>query len=85
MKTAYRQSKAKQPRLALTLIEVLVVIAILAVLAAMILPYLSGGGQSISAHCMSNEKQIAIAAAMYAQDSGSPTSILCRETTARPR
>src|SRR5690349_12512311 len=52
-----------------TLIELLVVIAIIAILAAILFPVFAQAREKArSSSCLSNQKQIALAHSMYAQD-----------------
>ncbi|HLK60100.1 MAG TPA: prepilin-type N-terminal cleavage/methylation domain-containing protein, partial [Chthonomonadaceae bacterium] len=58
-----------RPRRGFTLIELLVVIAIIAILAAILFPVFAQAREKARAiSCMSNTKQMGIAALMYAQD-----------------
>src|ERR1051326_6576304 len=66
----------RRPR-ALSLLEMVVVIAIIAILAAMLLPTLSRAKQKAhQINCVSNLKQLTTAAVMYQNDTGaSPGTI----------
>ena len=51
-----------------TLLELLICMAIIAIVAAMILPALNRGAPSHSSACLSNQRQIVIAATLYQND-----------------
>jgi len=56
---------------AFTLVELMIVIAIIAILAAILIPnFLHARAESVSAACEGNEKQIATALEEYAVDNG---------------
>ncbi|HTB84131.1 MAG TPA: type II secretion system protein [Candidatus Sulfotelmatobacter sp.] len=63
-----KTSGAKFNERALTLVEVLVVIAAITILAAVLLPALTGSGRSLRTVCMSNLKQIDLGFLMYSSD-----------------
>jgi prepilin-type N-terminal cleavage/methylation domain-containing protein/prepilin-type processing-associated H-X9-DG protein len=64
MTTPFTKAKIK----AFTLVELLVVIFVVAVLAALLLPALVGGGPSKMGKCMSNLKQIDLGFVIFAND-----------------
>lgn len=66
MKTLLGKGKV----IGLTLIEVLVVLAVLFILAAMILPQLAGSHKSPLISCLNNLKQIDLAFQIYTTDNG---------------
>ncbi len=60
---------AKKQRLAFTLVELLIVIAIIAILVGFLLPALATARQrALMATCLSNHKQLALAWGLYADD-----------------
>jgi len=65
------QRRAAYPVRAFTLIEVLVVIAIIAILAAILLPVLSSANaRALRTTCMNNLRQINVAVRLYAEENG---------------
>lgn len=57
-----------RPRKGFTLLELLICMAIIAIVAAMILPALNRGDPSPSVACLSNQRQVVIAATLYQND-----------------
>jgi len=61
----------KSPRTALSLIEVLVVTAVIAAIAGIVTPiYLQGKAKANQAHCLSNIRQWTVAQLLYVEDTG---------------
>ncbi len=76
MKRFYRRMEFRQPIFGFTLIEILVVVAIIAVLVAILLPGLKKARErAYSVKCMAMLKQDGIAMLMYAQDNN---EVFCR-------
>ncbi|MCO5052257.1 MAG: prepilin-type N-terminal cleavage/methylation domain-containing protein [Verrucomicrobiae bacterium] len=71
MKTSRQRNDWPGPRPAFTLLELLVTIAVIAILAALLLPALGRAkGRALNAVCISNFRQLTAAWKMYADDNG---------------
>jgi prepilin-type N-terminal cleavage/methylation domain-containing protein/prepilin-type processing-associated H-X9-DG protein len=67
--TGFRRTSKPHLDPAFTLVELLVVIAVIVILAAMILPAFTGAkAKAVRIQCLSNEKQLIVAWALYALD-----------------
>lgn len=80
-----RLATARKP--GFTLMELLVVMAIIALLASLLLPALSGAKQrALRTGCVSNLRQVYLAMAMYAQDhdDSMPAKYEVKKTTLKP-
>lgn len=76
----YPRSQIKVAFAAFTLIEMLVVIAIISILAALLIPILSGAkGQAQSTYCKNNLRQQGLAMLLYIGDTGFYPYYLTRE------
>src|SRR3982074_2778306 len=70
------------PQRAFTLIELMIVIAIIAILAAILIPnFLHARNESVTAACEGNEKQLATAEEEYSVDNGGAYASLSVLTT----
>ena len=70
------------PQRAFTLIELMIVIAIIAILAAILIPnFLHARAEAVTAACEGNEKQLATAEEEYAVDNGGSYATAAQLTT----